>query len=513
MLQAFGLSFEPSPLVGPLFQNLHFSLDQGDKVALIGSNGCGKTKLLEILAGRIAPGAGRAVLSRGARIAYLPQDFDLAFDGTLREFFFCAAGVPLPHDVEAYLDAGGPAFEAKFLRSAASLGISEAMLDRHYNVLSLGERMRAALTLLLIDDPTVLLLDEPTNHLDLEAREWLEDFLVRCRQAVLMVCHDRAMINAVADRTLAFEGGGLVEYAGGYDDLVEARAQRQASQMEAWQKQKAETRRLKIATERTLQKAASMTKRPTSRTYDPAGKAFYAGKQAKLDRRAKAILSRVSQHQSDAAEKPFVADGVKLAFSSAPLRSDFALEVRGLCVAVEGRVLADRVDFSLERQGRMAVVGPNGCGKTTLFRALLGERPCPRGTIDWAPTAKPAYLSQTRGTLDYTLPVLEALGVRGGAHEELARTLLGRLRMRGDNVLKPVGVLSVGERTKAELVKILLSPANVLLLDEPTNHLDIESLEALETALEEFPGTVLFTSHDRAFVERVASEVIELPSS
>lgn len=494
MLQAFGLAYEPSPLAGELFHNVNLTLDPGEVVVLVGKNGIGKTKLIEILAGLVEPKRGRVVDGAGCAIGYLPQDVDLDFAGSLREF--------LAEDADA-------AHAAAMARACARLGLDPDRLDQAYASLSVGERVRAALARVLLDEPTVLLLDEPTNHLDLPARQWLVRFLKSARQAVLMVCHDRAVANEVADRVLELAGGELHEYAGGYDDMLEAKRLRDARLREAYERQTAEERRLKNAVEKTLQEAARMTRKPTGRTYDPKHKAFYAGKEAKLDRRARAIRSRAELVHENRVEKPFEEDAASLAFPTRPLRYFDALNVRDLRKAYGERLLFDRLSFTLERGERLAVLGPNGAGKTTLFRILLGEEAPDAGEARWATDAQPAFLSQDRAALDRDRTVLEALDPAPD-RERFVRTVLARLRIRGDAVHKPMRALSVGERTKVELASLLMTPANVLLLDEPTNHLDVDSLEALEEALREFPGSVLFTSHDRAFIERTANGVVTL---
>lgn len=487
MLQASGLSYTADPRVGPLFENLSLSLLPGEKVALMGVNGAGKTKLLQILAGLLAPNSGSVVLSRGSTVGYLPQDFDYAFSGSLREFV---------------LD------EPLALRHLARFHLG-SRLDQGYETLSLGERMRAALARLLASEPDILLLDEPTNHLDLEARLWLESFLESCLQGVLMVCHDRAMVNAVVSRVLELEQGSLREYSGGYDDMKQAKQERLERETAAWERERSEKRRLKNAAEKTLQKAARITRKPSGNNYSAASKPFFERKAKMMDRRAKAIRTRVQHMDRHSTAKPFVADALELDFPARPLRSSFPLTVRGLSKSYSSLLFSD-LSFEVEAGEKVALMGPNGCGKTTLLRILLGEEAPDSGEVTWESDASVAYLSQSRFTLPVGSSVLEALAPVNAKEEQFARTLLGRLGLRGDGIDKPIGVLSVGERTKVELVKILMTPANVLLLDEPTNHLDVESLEALEEALLDFPGSVLFTSHDRAFVERVSDFVIEL---
>jgi len=495
MLQAYGLSITVDPKVGPLFENIDLTLDAGEKVALVGRNGAGKSLIVKILAGRVRPAKGRVVLNGEARLAYLPQDFDHGFEGSLLDLLERESPEAPWHAIA---------------RTLHRLGLDNALLHRHYDTLSLGERMRGALAAILASEPTLLLLDEPTNHLDVETKEWLENFLSHSPEAVLLVCHDRSVVNAVADRVIELERGQLTSYTGNYDEMVAHKASRDARAREAWEDHRQEDRRLRVAAEDAAQLAAKMTKKPTGRTFMGGAKPFYAAKQARLDKRAKAILSRVQHGRSDAPEKPFEADTITLEIPAKPLRHDEALTIRKLWKAYDGRELFSNLNLTLTKGSRVAVVGPNGAGKTTLFRILLGEEMADSGEVRWASDARIATLSQARDALDLSLPAIEALQPADSEAEKLARKALARLGMRGDIADRPLSVLSVGERTKVEIVSMLLTGANVLMLDEPTNHLDLASVEALESALSSFSGAILFVSHDREFVERLATEVVRL---
>ena len=290
----------------------------------------------------------------------------------------------------------------------------------------------------LAGEPEILLLDEPTNHLDVRARQWLESFLRESPEGVLIVCHDRSVINAVADRVLELERGSLTEYAGGFDDMRTAKSQQAQRQLGAWQRHRDEDRRLRMAAEDEFQRAAKVTNKPTSRTYDPKSKAFYAGKQAKMDQRAKAIRSRVEKGR-EGAQISRSSKTAALKFPCKPLRGFEVLTARGLRKSYGGRSLFDNLNLTLHRGSRIAVVGPNGCGKTTLFLMLLGEEPSDAGEIFWAPSSQVAVLSQGRDALRMDVPAIEALKARTSEDAEFARTALARLGMRRDMTAPPLG--------------------------------------------------------------------------
>lgn len=492
MFQAFDIAYEPGPLTGLLFEDVDLSIDRGECVCLAGPNGVGKTALLEIVAGLRVPLRGKVVWESGSVHAYVPQDVEREAGGRLVDQLLAQ-----PDD---------PTQRANLKRNLARLGIVPERLDEPACVFSIGERVRAEIAAALLSKPDALLLDEPTNHLDSEGRDQLIAFLKDWGGACLMVCHDRAVIDALADRTLWFENGKLTDYAGGYSAALLRKQQEHARARESYEKSLHEQRRLKNAAEKTYQKASSMTKRPTNQDYSAFSTPFYAAKQAKLDKRARAIRKRVEQIAAEQVEKPFEPDPIVLRFASRPLRHENAVTVRNLHHGFGARELFRGLSVTLSRGQRVALLGPNGAGKTTLFRMLLGELEPDHGEIAWASDAEVAYLTQGREQLDPELSIRQAIGGDKGT----VRVLLGRMGLRYEASDKPVGVLSVGERTKAELVALVVSPANVLLLDEPTNHLDVRAREALETALMEFPGAILFASHDQAFVDRVATDRIQL---
>lgn len=492
MLQAFRVSYTPGPLSGPLFADLELTVDAGECVCLIGANGSGKTCLIEILAGIRQPQTGKVVLQSGAQLAYVAQDVGSTASGTL---------------AEALLDdPDEPEHRARIKRQLARLGLPPDRLDDPVRTFSIGERVRAEIARAAANEPNILLLDEPTNHLDIHGKEWLIRFLEGWKGACLMVCHDRAVIDAVAVRTLELERGELKEYAGGFTDARAAKGLAAEQARAEYERNRQEERRLRDVALKSMQKAAALAKPSRNRTYDPKAKPFYEAMSARAAKQAKAIRGRAERVLEQRVEKPFEPDGVRLSFSAKPLRHSDAVSVRGLEKRFGDRELFGGLNLSVCRGERLALLGPNGAGKTTLMRILLKEVAPDAGEVRWSPDAKPIYLTQGRERLKSDQRVVEAIG----GDEASVRTLLACLGLRNVAADKLVSSLSVGERTKAELVGLLTSPANVLLLDEPTNHLDVAAMEALEEALLQFPGAILFTSHDMAFVERISTSKVVL---
>jgi ATPase subunit of ABC transporter with duplicated ATPase domains len=499
MLQVQSLAYEHNPLFGPLFSDLSFSVESGEKVALVGPNGCGKSTILKLIVDELPLQKGRILLDVGSTIGYLPQDFDFNWNGSMLDALL--EQVNLEDRAER---------TARILRLAHRFGLESRCLDLESNQLSLGERTRAGMIGVFAEEPDLLLLDEPTNHLDVEARIFLESVLQQPGVTVLMVCHDRRLLDTVVTRTLQLDRGVLTEYAGGYTAMQTQKRQAFDRNMETYEKHIGENRRLRIAQERLKQNAVKVAGRPTSQTYDPKQSPFYKARAARVDKRAKAIRTRVEHMTRDNVSKPFERVESELTFPSVRFTSSEVASCSQLWKCLGDKELFGGMSLMIERGTKTAIVGPNGSGKTTLIRLLLGELQPDRGEVKLALNTRVGYLSQARMQLDEHCEVLQSLGLENTGQEQFARALLGRLGIQGDAVHKPVSALSVGERTKAELVRILVQPVNLLVLDEPTNHLDIESIEAMENALKGFPGAVLFVSHDREFVDRLADQIIEL---
>lgn len=485
-----------------LFKDVSFRLARGDRAGLVGPNGTGKTTLLHIAAGHDEPDLGNVALARGTRIGFLEQETLLDVAGTVADHARGAAAhirqlADSMRDLEGQLGsgdaevldryaevqhqfdhAGGYDFDATVKRVLDGLGLGP-LAQRTVATLSGGERTRLGLARLLLDDPDLLLLDEPTNHLDIAALEWLERFLLERDATILTVSHDRWFLDRVTSRTLSFEGGTVVEYRGAYSHYVRQRADREAAQARASERQSEEIAR----TEEYIRK-------------------YGAGQRSKQARGRGKQLARLERIEGPARE-------VKHTWSleAAHMPSDAVLTTTPLEIGFERRKPILRTPtLRVSRAARIAIVGPNGAGKTTLVRTLIGELPALDGYVSSAPTARVAHLAQAQQTLG-SGTVIDSLRSATGLGQQEARDHLARFLFRGDEIMRDVAVLSGGERTRLALARLAARAANLLVLDEPTNHLDVAAREALEAVLADYQGTMLVVSHDRYFIDRLATEV------
>ena len=485
-----------------LLHDVSFRLAQGDRVGLVGPNGTGKTTLLRIAAGLDEPDAGTVAYARGTRLGFLRQELLEGATGTVEEHARGAAAhlreleeelhalesrlgdadaETLEHyaDLQHHFDhAGGYDFEATLRRVLAGLGLAD-LLERQVATLSGGERTRLGLARLLLDDPDILLLDEPTNHLDVAALEWLETFLVDQQTTALVSSHDRWFLDKVTSRTISIEDRTVVEYRGSYTHYARQRAEREAAQATAAARQAEEIARTEDFIRR-----------------------YGAGQRSKEARGRGKKLARLER-----IEAPTEAARHTWRLEAADLGSETVLETTSLEAGHANKPVVRTGPVRIGRDARVAVVGPNGAGKTTLVRTLVGDLPPLEGYVSAAPMVRVAYLEQAQSELAGDATVLETLRAASGLEDQQARDLLARFLFRGDDVDRKVGVLSGGERARLALARLSVREANLLVLDEPTNHLDLAAREQLERVLVDFGGTLLFVSHDRYFIDKLASEL------
>lgn len=490
-------------------------LSAGTKAALAGPNGAGKTTLMRIVSGALAPDSGDRAVQKGTRVSYLPQsgvsyagcsvyeEAEKAYEAVERlvserdavggELERAAEGdeglsalIESYHALDEAINDSGYYRRADRIREVlVGLGFGQDELDRRVEELSGGWQMRVALAKVILENPDIMLLDEPTNYLDLEARDWLEDYLRAYKGGFLVVSHDRSFLDATVKEVYELWNGKLSRYAGSYSAYERQRAQELESLFKAWEAQQEEIARLEDFIRRFR---------------------YQATKAAQVQSRIK-MLEKI--------EPIVIPEGMKrvhFSFPPPPHSGRIALTLEGLKKSYGERRVVDELSLTIEAGSKLAFVGRNGAGKSTLMRLIAGRDRDYDGTVRLGTGVSVGYFSQdVADELDEAKTVEEE--AEASCPTQLLpgiRNLLGAFLFRGDDVQKPVRVLSGGERSRLALLKMLLHPANLLVLDEPTNHLDLDSKDVLLDALKRFTGTVLFVSHDRFFIDGLADRVLEL---
>ena len=512
MIQLSGLSKSFGDRV--LLDSVTWQIDDRERVGLSGPNGAGKTTLMRMLAGLEEPDAGTIVKPVGLTIGYLPQD-GLAYTGRSLRDEVSLAFKPLldmrdeiaaledrlgeeatqaEHEAmltryaelqDAFRRGEGFSVDLKVTTVLRGLGFEDADMDRGTQTFSGGWQMRIALAKLLLGRPGLLLLDEPTNHLDLEARNWLEDYLADYPHAVILVSHDRYFLDAVVTRVTEIGMRTLTDYHGNYTAFEKERDARAERLRQMKRDQDDEIERMQAFINRFR---------------------YQATKAAQVQSRVKMLEKIVP------IEIPPERKRVRFHFPQAPKSGRLVLELKAARKAYGARTVFTELNLHIERGDRIALIGPNGVGKSTLMRMLSGTDAPDAGSRTEGHQVVTQYFAQDEATrLDPTLTVYQTLAGDSPIHMvPHIRTILGGFLFSGDDIDKPVRVLSGGERTRLAVARMLLRPANTLLLDEPTNHLDLDSKDVLLDALEDFGGTLIFVSHDRYFVDRLATKIIEI---
>jgi ATP-binding cassette, subfamily F, member 3 len=494
----------------PLLRGVSLKLERRDRLTIAGRNGAGKTTLLRMLAGETSIDGGEIVLQKGARIALHDQRPPRERGITLRDYVVSGARdlLDMEEDLQRMEEAmasgstdaglydryarrqaefehrGGYTWRDRATAVLHNLGFADADLDRSLETFSGGQLTRASLARALASGPDLLLLDEPTNHLDIDSLEWLESELKQLDAAIVMVAHDRWFLESVGTAVLELEAGRSRFFPGTWHQWRREAAARELALGRAIDKQQAEIARMERFIERFRAKATK-------------------ARQAQSRVKALDKIERIERDPRDTRE-------LALSFGKAERSGRVVFELTGAHLEVPGKVLLHDAELWLERGEHVSLVGANGTGKTTLIRALTGQRPLDGGRLSTGHNVKVGYLSQHAEELGDVGTVLEATQRHTGLAPNKARALLGRFLFGGQEAEKPVAGLSGGERRRVSLAILVASGANVLILDEPTNHLDLESREALEDALLAFEGAVLLVSHDRALLDAVGVRTIAL---
>lgn len=496
-----------------LFDNISLQVDERDRIALVGKNGAGKSTLLKILVGEEEPTSGEINKKRDLSLSYLAQDSRFESSNTiydemlhvfdslrkteksLRQMELEMAektGADLEKLMQDYdrlseefRQAGGFTYEADIRAILNGFKFDESMWQMKIEELSGGQNTRLALAKMLLEKPNLLVLDEPTNHLDIETIAWLENYLVNYSGALLIVSHDRYFLDKVATVTVDLTKHSLDRYVGNYSSFVEQKEQKLLTEAKNYEKQQKEIAALEDFVNRNLVRA-STTKRAQSRR-----------KQLeKMERLDKPEAGTKSAHMT---------------FHSDKTSGNVVLTVEEAAVGYDDQILSEPINLDIRKMNAVAIVGPNGIGKSTLIKSIVGQIPFIKGEARFGANVEVGYYDQTQSKLTPHNSVLDELWNDFKLTPEVEiRNRLGAFLFSGDDVKKTVGMLSGGERARLLLAKLSMENNNFLILDEPTNHLDIDSKEVLENALIDFDGTLLFVSHDRYFINRVATQVLEL---
>lgn len=496
-----------------LFDNISLQVDERDRIALVGKNGAGKSTLLKILVGEEEPTSGEINKKKEISLSYLAQDSRFESENTIYDEMLhvfddlrrteqqlrqmeLEMGEKSGEDLdklmldydrlsENFRQAGGFTYEADIRAILNGFKFDESMWQMKIAELSGGQNTRLALAKMLLEKPNLLVLDEPTNHLDIETIAWLENYLVNYSGALIIVSHDRYFLDKVATITLDLTKHSLDRYVGNYSRFVELKDQKLATEAKNYEKQQKEIAALEDFVNRNLVRA-STTKRAQSRRKQ-------LEKMERLDK-------------PEAGKK-----SANMTFHSDKVSGNVVLTVENAAIGYDGEILSEPINLDLRKMNAVAIVGPNGIGKSTFIKSIVDQIPFIKGEKRFGANVEVGYYDQTQSKLTPSNTVLDELWNNFKLTPEVEiRNRLGAFLFSGDDVKKSVGMLSGGEKARLLLAKLSMENNNFLILDEPTNHLDIDSKEVLENALIDFDGTLLFVSHDRYFINRVATHVLEL---
>ena len=496
-----------------LFDNINLQVDERDRIALVGKNGAGKSTLLKILVGEEEPTSGEINKKKDISLSYLAQDSRFESENTIYDEMLhvfddlrraetqlrqmeLEMGEKSGEDLdklmadydrlsENFRQDGGFTYEADIRAILNGFKFDESMWQMKIAELSGGQNTRLALAKMLLEKPNLLVLDEPTNHLDIETIAWLENYLVNYSGALIIVSHDRYFLDKVATVTLDLTKHSLDRYVGNYSRFVELKEQKLATEAKNYEKQQKEIAALEDFVNRNLVRA-STTKRAQSRRKQ-------LEKMERLDK-------------PEAGKK-----SANMTFQSEKTSGNVVLTVENAAIGYDGEIFSEPINLDLRKMNAVAIVGPNGIGKSTFIKSIVDQIPFIKGEKRFGANVEVGYYDQTQSKLTPSNSVLDELWNDFKLTPEVEiRNRLGAFLFSGDDVKKSVGMLSGGEKARLLLAKLSMENNNFLILDEPTNHLDIDSKEVLENALIDFDGTLLFVSHDRYFINRVATHVLEL---
>lgn len=494
-----------------VLENVSFALNEGDKLGIIGVNGAGKSSLFAMITGKYQPTSGEVFISKGKTVGILEQNIEydssrtildeaintfsdlLETEKELENLRMISEQTGSEADAKRYADCqesftsgGGYEFRGRCRGILKKLSLPEALWDKPVSSLSGGQKTRLSLACLLLRDPDIILLDEPTNHLDTDALFWLESYLKASRKTILVISHDRYFLDSVVNRILEIENKKSRIWNGNYTGYVNQKAIDREIQERHYVNQQREIKRIEA----------------------------YIGQQRRWNRERNIIAAESRQKLLDKMERverpEALPDRIRMTFDSSGESGNDVMSVRGLAKSYPGKALFDSVSFEVKKHDRLFICGKNGCGKSTLIKILAGRIPPDSGFASLGYNVKIGYYDQENQDLHPNNTVIDELwNAYPTMTETTVRNALALFLFRGDDITKKVSVLSGGEKARLTLARLMLSKMNLLILDEPTNHLDINSREVLENALSGFDGTIIAVSHDRYFINKLATRILD----
>ena len=518
-----------------ILENINFEISSGNKVGLIGKNGCGKTTILKLIKNEIKPISGHIFFRKNLKFGILPQELRFKSNISVADFFWginpTLADLKRKFEnidnldekeivkiVSAFEKNGGYNFEVEVEKQIGKFKFDKEILDREISKLSGGEKTKIALCRIILTKPDILLMDEPTNHLDIKTLAWLENYLKHLSIPFLVISHDRKFLDNCINKIWELKQRTLRVFSGDYSFYKREKEIEYNLKLKSYEKSQKKITQLKRALNQRKNMAEKQEKfKPPRSVKKNGGKCkrdMYKVSQRSegaMMKSAMALNTKVAKLiKTEEAKKPFVEKKRSIHIQEKNLRSRFVLKVKNMGKSFGEKQIFKNLSFAVENHAKLAIVGKNGCGKSTLLKILMGKIKKYDGDFVWNPQVRISYYSQEFENLNFENDIITEVTQNNYMLQSWARTVLGSLNITKDKVFQKISSLSIGERSKVVLTKIIISNSNVLVLDEPTNHLEISSREALEEALLKFNGTLIFVSHDRFLQEKLAEKKIDL---
>ena len=522
--QNTGYRYESNP--DSILENVSLFANNTSKIGLIGNNGCGKTTLFKLITGKLKPTEGSIIIKPGLRFGYLPQQIALDDDRRIIDYLWQSRpgfaeiesklksckedSVEYAELISEYYELGLDRFESEMMRITAGFDLDENQLHLPLSKLSGGEKTKVSIASLLLNDCDLMLLDEPTNHLEVRALVWLENYLKNSRTPFIIISHDRRFLDNCVDEIWELEDKTIRIFKGNYSGYKEQKETERKRMMQQYLNQQKKIKQLKKASLQSRQHSAHHQAQTGAHGNAPVYESI--GNEAKKTMK---IATRVEKRiqmmiEKEQAQKPFIEKMRRIAIESEYLKNKVILKTEKLSKSFDGYQVFDNISLEIKNSVKLAIIGPNGCGKTTLLNIISNRMQADDGSYKWAPKADVGFYLQQHEDLKTDSTILDEILQDRYDDQTMARIILGRLNIRRDDVNRRIANLSLGEKSKTALAKLLFNQFNVLILDEPTNHIELSAREALEEALENYQGTLIMVSHDRYLLERITTEVFDM---